>query len=219
MSVAFIDEGFHAASVTPAQLDWLLAHGWRHFGTFFFRYERTRSPSGERHVQPLRLNLEDFQRSASQTRIWKRNRDLRVVTRAATLDADKHALFQRHKTRFADNVPESVYTFMSTDPGRVPCPNLEICVYDGDALVAVHFLDIGETATSSVNSFFEPTLTRRSLGIYTILLAIERSQQLGKRLYYPGYAYREASGYDYKKRLGNLQTFDWRGAWQPLSAD
>jgi leucyl-tRNA---protein transferase len=216
MSTGFVNEGFEIPAVTQAQLDWLLANGWRHFGTQFFRYERTYSSSGWLHVQPLRLQVDSFSRSSSQTRIWKRNQDLRVVIQDALIDDEKHALFERHKTRFTDNIPESLYTFMSTSPANTPCPNLEISLYDADTLVATHFLDIGATSTSSVNSIFEPTLTRRSLGVYTILLALHLSKQLGKTLYYPGYAYREPSGYDYKKRLGKLEVFDWRGAWRPL---
>jgi arginine-tRNA-protein transferase len=46
-----------------------------------------------------------------------------------------------------------------------------------------------------------------------ILHSILLSRAWGKAYYYPGYAYLEPSEYDYKKRLGALEYFDWRGHW------
>jgi arginine-tRNA-protein transferase len=64
---------------------------------------------------------------------------------------------------------------------------------------------------------FDPSESRRSLGVYTILLAVERSQKLGCPFYYPGYACREPSPYDYKKNFDGLEEYDWRGGWAPLA--
>ena len=35
-------------------------------------------------------------------------------------------------------------------------------------------------------------------------------------IYYPGYAFHEASAFDYKKRFRGAEWFDWRGSWWPL---
>ncbi|GIW37638.1 MAG: hypothetical protein KatS3mg074_036 [Meiothermus sp.] len=43
--------------------------------------------------------------------------------------------------------------------------------------------------------------------------SIKLSKAWGKAFYYPGYAYKEPSEYDYKKRLGALEYFDWKGNW------
>jgi arginine-tRNA-protein transferase len=87
-------------------------------------------------------------------------------------------------------------------------------VFDGSELVALSYLDLGERATSSVYGMFEPAHSRRSLGIYTMLLEIEFSRRRGCAFYYPGYATREPSAYDYKKQFQGLEVLNWEtGAW------
>lgn len=207
---AEIDEYFFAQDVTPEQMDDLWGHGWRHFGMFFFRYATLEKSDGLNHVRPLRLKLANFSLSTSQKRVLKKNQDLHLEIRDASIDAAKVALFDRHKMRFADHVPDSIYDFFTPHPAIIPCPAKEICLWQEGRLLAATFLDIGAHATSSVYSIYEPTETKRSLGIYLILLSIAHSRELGMTYYYPGYAYREPSHYDYKKRFSGLEQFDWQ---------
>jgi arginyl-tRNA--protein-N-Asp/Glu arginylyltransferase len=211
-----INEYFLADHVEPSEMDNVWAEGWRHFGPYFFRYSLAPHDGVLCHVTPLRIQLDHFNLSRSQKRILKNNADLRVVIRDAALNSDKENLFERHRLRFKENVPNSIYDFMSERPASVPCPNQEICAYQDDRLLAMSFLDIGERATSAVYAAFEPSESKRSLGIFTILCAIAHSRSLGCAYYYPGYAYREPSGYDYKKRFSGLQYFDWAGSWKFL---
>jgi arginine-tRNA-protein transferase len=212
-----INEYFLAAQVNPVDMDMLWEQGWRHFGVYFFRYSTAERSGLTCNVTPLRIELAKFSLSKSQLRILRRNRDLRVVIRPASIDVAKEALFYRHRKRFKDNVPNSMHDFMSMKPASVPCRNEEICVYRGDQLLAASFLDIGETATSAVYAAFEPSEHKRSLGILTMLRAIEHSQSLGCRYYYPGYAYREPSMYDYKKKFSGLEYMDWTAGWSKYS--
>jgi leucyl-tRNA---protein transferase len=203
-----INEYFYADHVPPALMDRALAAGWRHFGSYFFRYSR----NGANHVLPLRVRLEDFQFSTSQKRVRKRNANLECVIRDAVIDDAKHELFELHSVRFSENVPESILTFLDPDPARV-CVTKEICLYKNGRLIGAHFLDVGESSTSSVYSIYDPNESKHSLGIDLILRSIAYSLELDKRLYYPGYAYREPSAYDYKKKLSALEVFDWAGQW------
>jgi arginyl-tRNA--protein-N-Asp/Glu arginylyltransferase len=213
------DECFHRSRVSPERMDALWAEGWRHFGPSFFRYAITIHRNELQTILPLRIDLDKFAPSRSQRRVLKRNADLNVVIRDAVIDDVKHALFYRHRERFEANVPDSLHTFMSTSPATVPCQNQEICAYDGEQLLAASFLDIGHTSTSAVYAMFEPTETRRSLGIFTMLIAIQHSKNRGCRYYYPGYCSREPSIYDYKKRFSALEYFDWETGWHPLEPE
>jgi arginine-tRNA-protein transferase len=203
--------------VEPAEMDLLWAGGWRHFGELFFRYSIAEHDSALYHVLPLRIGLDNFLPSRSQRRILKKNQDFQVVVRDTFIDPGKEALFDRHSKRFKNHRPESLYDVLSTQPASVPCRNQEICLYRGDQLIAISFLDIGETATSAVYAAFEPLEHKRSLGIFTMLYAIEHSRALGARYYYPGYAYREPSFYDYKKNFVGLEFLDWSTNWQPFN--
>ncbi len=203
--------------LTPAQLDHLLANGWRHFGTEFFRYSLAVDEGAIRRVMPLRIRLADFVLSRSQRRILARNRDTELTIRPSTIDPEKEALFARHKERFVRNVPESLSNFLSSAPATVPCRNDELTVSHEGRLIAVSFLDLGQQAASAVYAMFDPDESSRSLGIYLILRGIDYAKESGLKYYYPGYAYVEPSFYDYKKRFSGLEFYDWQAGWKPFN--
>lgn len=209
----FINEQFFAASVTPGKLDLLLAHGWRHFGENFFRYNLGIHDNEIRRVFALRIDLERFAFSKSQRRLIRRNADLEISIGPAAIDDEVKRLFDRHKRRFANGAPESIRDFLSEDPCRVPCETSSCYVRDGKRVVAVSFFDVGLESVSSIYGMFDPAESKRGLGILTMLREIEYAIENGKRYYYHGYAYEGTSFYDYKKRFSALEMFDWRGNW------
>jgi arginine-tRNA-protein transferase len=214
MTASTNDEHFLCLRASPGKMDELWAAGWRHFGIIFVRY-RTSVHGGKRFtVLPLRVDLELFTLSRSQKRVLAKNRDTQIILRPASVDKAKEKLFDKHRKRFDENVPDSLFNFLSANPAEVPCTNLELCVYLGKKLLGVTFLDVGQTATSAVYAIFDPDEAKRSLGILMMLHSIEFSRTRGCRYYYPGYAYREPFTYDYKKRFSGLEYLDWDAGWQ-----
>ena len=212
----FINEEFYLSEASPPQMDAFWAKGWRHFGTYFFRYSLGVYEAEIRRVLPLRIRLADFSFSKSQRRVFKKNQDLRAVIRPIEITAEKEQLFERHKQRFTSNAPFSLYDFLSFDAARVPCKGLEVCVFRETELLAVSFFDVGERAVSSVYAMFAPEETARSLGIFTLLLEIEWARANKKDFLYQGYAYNGNSFYDYKKRFRALEKFDWKDKWEEM---
>lgn len=210
------EEFFVRWRVSPREMDALWAGGWRHFGPLFFRYRRAVYGGRGCTVLPLRLDLARFAPSRSQRRVLARNRDARVLVSPTAVTPEMDEMFERHKARFADWVPDSLDNFLSFEPASVPCPNEMISVYLAGRLAAVSFLDLGERSTSAVYAMFDPDESRRSLGIFTMLEAIRLSRERNFRHYYPGYACREPSVYDYKKNFAGLEGYDWRGGWRAL---
>ena len=213
----FINEEFYAEAVTPAQMDMLLADGWRHFGTRFFRYSLGIYRDEIRRVMPLRIRLADLRLSKSQRRILRRNEDLRVEIRAIAITDEVEQLFHRHKQRFDHGVPGSIYEFLSLEPASVPCEGREVAVYMDDRLVAVSYFDVAEKSISGVYAIFDPEVSSRGLGTFTMLKEIETARETGREFYYQGYAYEGESFYDYKKRFSAIEAFDWEGNWKRLS--
>lgn len=210
----YLNEYFLASEVTPRQMDALWAEGWRHFGVYFFRY----SQQGHHSVLPLRIRLAEHFFSQSQRRVLKKNLDLQLKLQPAFVNAQVEALFERHKIRFAHSVPESIFNFVSRRPSNIPCRCHSLTLHHQGLLVGISYLDEGERATSSVYQCFDPAYARRSLGILMIVHSIQLSLAWGKTFYYPGYVYQEPSEYDYKKRLGALEYFDWKGNWLKYEA-
>ena len=211
------DEHFVSWEQSPEQMDVLWANGWRHFGPIFYRYRQALTPIGLRNVQPLRVDANRFAPSKSQRRVLRKNGDLQIRVRTASLTEDRQRLFDLHKLRFPDNVPNSLEDFLGPAPHAGPCQTLELGAYLGDRLLAASYLDVGATGASSIYAFFDPAESARSLGTATMIWEILLARQTGRRWHYPGYAYAEPSGYDYKKRFGPMESYDWN-SWQPLAS-
>lgn len=213
------DQSFLCLDASPARMDQLWAEGWRHFGVLFFRYRVAAHGDKLFAVLPLRIDLKQFSLTTSQKRVLAKNHDTRTVLRPAVIDPVRKKLFAKHVVRFQENVPSSLHDFMSPRPSSVPCLNLELCIYLHDKLVGVTYLDVGQAASSAVYAMFDPAESKRSLGILMMLRSIHFSRQRGFRYYYPGYAYREHSPYDYKKRFTGLEYLDWPAGWKPYAMD
>ena len=217
--VKYINEVFDSPHVAPEQLDLLLADGWRHFGTYFFRYSLGIYEYDIRLVIPLRIRLAEFSLSKSQRRVLRQNADLSVVVRPAEITAEAVELFDRHKRRFKSSVPDSIYDFLSEEPAHIPCEAMEVSARVDDRLVAVSYFDIAARSVSAVYGMFDPEILERSLGIFTMLKEIEFARENGKDFYYQGYAYEGQSFYDYKKRFRGTEAFDWKRGWKTLVAE
>ena len=206
-----------AEAVPPEGMDLLWSQGWRHFGRQFFRYIVAEHAGRWQGIVPLRIDLQAGSLSKSQRRVLRKNADLTVLWTPVRISEEAVVMFERHKARFKENVPESLACFLGETPEKGPCQCLELQCRLGDRLVAVSFVDVGHAAVSSVYGIFEPEESRRSLGIFTMLLELEWARQHGFRYHYPGYAMTGPSHYDYKKQFDAMEGLDWEsGEWRPV---
>lgn len=214
-----LNQYFCAHWVEASTLDWLLSTGWRHFGPDFFRYSQYQAQPTEPSfdVMPLRIRLDAFEPARRHRRLLQRNQSLHCRISPAQIRPEQVRLFERHRQRFKSNLPDSLQDFLGANPAEFPCPSLQLELYNPEQqLVAVSFLDVGQHSTSGIYSIFEPSMGSQGLGILLILHSLDYSQRLGKTWYYPGYAYHQASHYDYKKQFAGLEWFDWQ-QWQRYS--
>lgn len=216
LAAILINEEFTQPAVTPAELDLLLAEGWRHFGPQFFRYNLAIYQNEIRRVIPLRIRLSEFQLSKSQRRVLRNNADTDVQIGPVTITPEIEDLFERHKRRFKQHPPDSISTFISAEPNEEPCETFQLSVRKDGQLLAAGFFDTGERSLSGIYTSFEPEETQRSLGVLTILKEIEHAIETGREFYYQGYCYSGSSFYDYKKRFYGTEAYAWDGRWVPL---
>ena len=202
-------------NLNSKELDFLLANGFRHFGDFFFRYNLMDYNNEIVNVLPLRINLANFKLSKNQKKIYKRNENSIIKIDEICITEEIEKMFHAHKMKFKSNIPESIFTFLGEDTNRYPCESKQIMVYEHDKLYSVSFLDIGESSTSSVYGIYDIEYSKKSPGIFSMLVEIEYSIKYKKEFYYPGYCYDVPSHYDYKKYFSGLEFFDWNGNWLP----
>lgn len=214
-----VNDLFKADRLTLQVWEKMLAEGWRHNAKWVFRNSHDFDEYGNlNYVLPLRYKLKSFNFSKSQRKIFNKNQDLSYVFQPLQIDDEKLTLFDQHIQRFKFNKPDSIFNFVSNEPGR-PFKTWELCVYDRDRLIACSFIDITQNALSSTYAMFDLTESKRSLGIYTMILEIKYAIDNKKRFYYPGYAYDRPSFYDYKKKFANTEFYDWQSRlWLPFDS-
>lgn len=209
-------------SIEDEELDLMFENGWRRAGNVFYRYsydthEDVTTGSGPLQVLPLRIPVQEFSLTKSQSKIWRKNADFHWNLVSGRPTDAHHELFLLHRERFDRNVPDSVFDFISTTHESLPTRGLILDVFDGDQLIAASLIDHTPKSLSSIYAMFHPDYRAYSLGVYTMLLEIYACRQLRKSYYYPGFAHHEASFYDYKKRFNGLEWLDWKGSmeWLP----
>ena len=213
-----VSDMFNAEKMALQRWEELLAEGWRHNGKLLFRTSHDFDEKGYlNYVLPLRSRLKGFKFSKSQRKIFNKNQDLTHVFRPFQDEMEKHELFYQHIEKFKFQKPDSIFNFVSPEPNR-PFKTWELCVYNKGKLIACSFIDITKNSLSSTYAMYDLEESKRSLGIYTMVLELKYAIEKKKKFYYPGYAYYQPSFFDYKKKFDNTEFFDWiSNTWMSLS--
>jgi leucyl-tRNA---protein transferase len=200
--------------ITPMQMsgfefDNLMQVGWRMLGAHFIRHNVTFWDADMCQTIPLRIDLDQFKMSKSQRKVLRKNSDLTVKFAIPHLTPEKHELFNKHTNRFKQNIPESLYSFLTDYCHILPVPGAEFMIFEDQKLIACSFSHLGEKGLNSTYCFFDPAFEHRSLGQLTLLIEILYALQMKKKYYYLGYCYNIPSQFDYKKGFYGLESMDW----------
>ena len=171
-----------------------------------------------RKCQPLRIPLDVFQPSRSQRRALKRCDGMfTMAVGAPTLDEERLSLYARYQSfqhgDHAQSADEKSYRrFLIetvTDTIEIAWRNSE------GVLIGVGILDVTPDALSSVYFYWEPTLAKLSLGVYSAMKEIELCRRWKKRYYYLGYLVAGSRTMSYKADFPGAEIWDGEG-WVPL---
>ena len=181
---------FSASPARPATLphefDARLSEGDRRHGALLYR------PSCDacNACEAIRIDVGEFEFSASHRRIWRRaERELRVHVGEPRADAVALRLYDQH--RFGRGLAR---------PGAAPmdsasyerflveacCDSYEMRFFFGDTPIAIAIVDQGETALSAVYCHYDPAFSKYSVGTYSILKQIDEARSAGRRYLYLG---------------------------------
>lgn len=173
-----------------------------------------------------RIRVADFQPSKSHRRTLRRNADLHREATSPWATEDQYDLFRRYLDHrhadggmadmdifeFAAMVEETpvrsrLIEYRKTPPAGAPASS--------GKLAAVCLTDVLDDGLSMVYSFYEPELTRKSLGTYIILDHIEIARAAGLPFVYLGYWVPGSPKMGYKASFGALEIYKG-GLWQPI---
>lgn len=204
-------EYFLALDLDGIELDRLLARGWRKFGYYFFR-PRCDACAG---CIPLRVPVHDFKPTKSQRRVMRKNAGLRLEFHPLRFRDEIYEIYLDHSfSRFKTN--PNLEDFLLSFYKR-SCPSMQSEYYDGERLMGVGFLDVGEESLSSVYFIFRSEYASMSPGIYSVLGEIEHARSLGKKFYYLGYYVPGCGRMTYKARFSPHERYSWAAqSWEEV---
>jgi len=174
----------------------LVEKGFRRSGLFTYRPHCDACQA----CQPIRVDVEHFQPSRTQKKLWRRHQHLRARNAPLEFEPEHFELYRRYvSTRHAgagmDDNDQSQYTqFLLTT--RVDTTLIEFRDESG-VLQMVSIIDILDTGLSAVYTFFDPQAPG-SLGTYGVLWQIDRCRAMGLPWLYLGYWIRESRKMAYK---------------------
>ncbi|MDA9001969.1 arginyl-tRNA--protein transferase 1 [bacterium] len=200
--------------LAPQRYDQYLASGWFRGSVMLYKVDLLCIESGIFGVVNIRTSLDKFAFKKSQRKRMSRcDRAFSVSIGSAKPDAEKESLYALHKERFKGFIHPTLNEYLTSGFHQTVFDTREICVYDGDRLVAVSYFDIGERSMASLIGLQHPDYSQYGLGIYTMLKEIEFGRSAGFKWYYPGYVLDLPSDFDYKLSLGDFEYYTPTKRW------
>lgn len=195
----------------PATYEKLVSRGWRRFGSTLFRP----ACRGCDECLSLRLDVEAFEPDRSQRRTLRRNEDLTIILRPASLSQQHLELYDRYhadmtgrrgwEEKFLD--AEGYHsTFVAGGESFAH----ELLYLDGDRLLGVALVDILPTSLSAVYCYYEPEERQRGIGVFSVLAQVELARQRGIPHVYLGYLIQGNRSMAYKSRYRPHQILSGR---------
>ena len=200
--------------LAPSRYDQYLASGWFRGSVMLYKVDLLCIESGIFGVVNIRTNLEKFALKKSQRkRIARCDRRFSISVGRAKPDAEKEMLYALQRQQFKGFIHPTLNEYLTSGFHQTVFDTREICVYDGDKLVAVSFFDMGERSMASLIGLQHPEYRKYGLGIYTMLKEIEFGISAGYKWYYPGYVLDLPSDFDYKLDLGEFEMYTPTKRW------
>lgn len=202
-------------TLSPRELDLYLEKGWFRLGSSLFTTSFLTFQDSLFDAFWLRIDLPAFEPSRSQKEILKKSAAFRITEGKFELTEEKEALYRKYRESVsfqpAKNLegilPEECTLFHSR----------EICLYDGERLVACGVYDRGESGAEGIVNFFDPDYKRLSPGKALMLHKIVFCKEKGLQWFYPGYVVPGYGRFDYKLDMArkyseyyDLTAGEWR---------
>jgi len=196
-------------SISGKELDTYLAMGWYRMGQSIFTTQFLHVNERLYPAVWIRRSLEEFKFSKSQRKLINKNGKIfRIEYADAYITREKEALYSVYRQNFHGYISPTLSKSLEDNMDSNIYDTIEVCVYDGDRLVACSFFDLGLEAITSILGFYDPEYADYSLGYYTMLLEMQYGVDYKYKFYYPGYIVPGYAKFDYKLRIRAVEYWD-----------
>ena len=205
-------EEYLLEDISEVEFEYLLSHGMRHFGDYYFR---PRCLDCHQCI-PIRLRVKDFELTRSQKRAIKSCSSLEVKVGTPVYTDEKFNLYINHKKKFCalqDDVEDEqnfrLSFYVNTAFG------IEFEYYIDGKLVSVALGDHTANTFSAIYTFYDTNKSEFSLGTFSILKQLEFCRQKGIKFYYLGYYIGDNQSLRYKAEFKPNEAYI-DNSWRPF---
>ncbi len=179
----------------------LVETGWRRFGHYYSRPACT----GCRRCLSLRIDVNRIKRGRSVRRLYKKNRDTKIVIKRPSVTYEHLKLYEkyhRHMQRKKgwDYYPVNANSYHDLYAKGYGSFGLEVLYLRDGKLVGVDLIDLVRDGISSIYFFYDPDYAHLGLGNYSIYKQIDLAKERGLEWIYLGYYVKECDSLNYKAR-------------------
>jgi arginine-tRNA-protein transferase len=207
------EQGFAFETLAGDMYHNLMDMGFRRSGMVVYRPVC----KGCRECRSLRVPTADFKPGKSFRRILRKNGDLSLRIHPPVFSPEKFELYTDYLNA-RHHSPEPDVSQMISFLYRSCVETYEIEYVLNSRVVAVSIVDFCSRSLSSVYTFFDPTLSDRSLGVYSALREIMLCREKDIPFYYLGYFVAECSAMNYKSRFKPCELLHTSNEWRPHGA-
>ncbi len=200
--------------LTHTRYDQYLASGWFRGSVMLYKMDLLCVDSDVFSVVNIRLGLNSHTIKKRHRKIKNRVENRFTITCGKVSIHEEHQrLYEQHKIRFKGFIHATLDEYLHAGFQTTVFDTMQICVFDGDQLIAASYFDLGEKSMASLIGMYDEAYAEYSLGIYTMLKEIEFGQSTLRRWYYPGYVLDKPSSFDYKLELGKMEYYTSSKRW------
>jgi arginyl-tRNA--protein-N-Asp/Glu arginylyltransferase len=197
-------------TITPEQLDSLLALGWFRIQQTIFTTDILTLDDEVYNTIWLRIRLKDFQADNKYASLHKKNNRFTTEIKKAIITEHHETLYSVYKESVSFEAASSLHWLLYGNSINDAFNTYVINVYDNEKLIAAGFFDLGKTSSAGICSFYDPAYKKYSLGKYIIYEKIIYCKKEDFDFFYPGYFVPGYSRFDYKLDIGKsaIEYFD-----------
>jgi len=155
----------------------------------------------------IRIPVNSFKMSSSQRRIFNKNKDINITQVTPQYTEEYYALYQEYigiRHRDGDMYPPSKSQFINFLVESQQRSHFYEFRSATGKLIAIASMDSLNDSLSAVYTFFDPHLTKRSLGKFAILWQIQEIKKRNLKYLYLGYW------------VDNCQKMQYKTAFRPM---
>lgn len=197
--------------------DAYLANGFFRGASMMYKTKLLCIGSKVSSVINIRLPLDDFELTPKKKKLIKKvEQKFTIKVRPYYPNKQHDLLYQKFKSRFKGFLYPDIESFLSLgSPFALAIYNTHVLeVYDNKKLIAFSLFDYGKVSCAGLLAIYDFNYADYSLGNYTMFKEILVAKGYGLKYYYPGYILNNIHDFDYKLRIGKVETLDWKLGWR-----